>query len=85
MRQNIVFNAEGTTIRGWFYTPDSGSEPFPTIIMAHGLNPNNWLSYPEDISMPMLVQASMWQVEQPPVGSFSIYSPRTVTKEHDLP
>ena len=38
MRQDIAFNAEGTTLRGWFYTPDSGSGPFPTIIMAHGFS-----------------------------------------------
>jgi len=34
----FAFNAEGTTLRGWFYTPDSGSAPFPTIIMAHGFS-----------------------------------------------
>lgn len=38
MRQDIAFNAEGTTLRGWFYTPDSGSGPFPTIVMAHGFS-----------------------------------------------
>ena len=38
MRQDIEFNAEGTTLRGWFYTPDSGKGPFPTIVMAHGFS-----------------------------------------------
>ena len=38
MRQDIEFNAEGTTLRGWLYTPDSGSRPFPTIVMAHGFS-----------------------------------------------
>ena len=38
MRQDIEFNAEGTTLRGWLYTPDSGHRPFPTIVMAHGFS-----------------------------------------------
>jgi uncharacterized protein len=38
MRQDIEFNAEGTTLRGWFYTPDSGKGPFPTIVLAHGFS-----------------------------------------------
>lgn len=38
MRQDIAFNAEGTTLRGWFYTPDSGKGPFPTVVMAHGFS-----------------------------------------------
>ena len=38
MRQNVEFNAEGTTLRGWLYTPDSGVGPFPTIVMAHGFS-----------------------------------------------
>jgi fermentation-respiration switch protein FrsA (DUF1100 family) len=38
MRQDIEFNAEGTTLRGWLYTPDDGSGPFPTIVMAHGFS-----------------------------------------------
>lgn len=38
MRCNIAFNAEGTTLRGWLYTPDSGTGPFPTIVMAHGFS-----------------------------------------------
>jgi uncharacterized protein len=38
MRQDIEFNAEGTTLRGWLYVPDSGDAPFPTIVMAHGFS-----------------------------------------------
>jgi fermentation-respiration switch protein FrsA (DUF1100 family) len=38
MRQDIEFNAEGTTLRGWLYTPDEGSGLFPTIVMAHGFS-----------------------------------------------
>ena len=38
MRCDIAFNAEGTTLRGWLYTPDSGTGPFPTIVMAHGFS-----------------------------------------------
>ena len=36
MRNDIEFDAEGTTLRGWHYTPDKGAGPFPTIVMAHG-------------------------------------------------
>ena len=36
MRQDIEFQSEGTTIRGWLYTPDTGEGPFPTIVMAGG-------------------------------------------------
>jgi fermentation-respiration switch protein FrsA (DUF1100 family) len=38
MRQDIEFNAEGTTLRGWLYTPEEGNGPFPTIVMAHGFS-----------------------------------------------
>src|SRR5579883_2393041 len=38
MRQDIEFNAEGTTLRGWLYLPDAGQRPFPTIVMAHGFS-----------------------------------------------
>ena len=36
MRQDIEFDAEGTTLRGWSYTPDAGGPSHPTIVMAHG-------------------------------------------------
>ena len=36
MRRDIEFDAEGTTLRGWLYTPDSGGRPYPTVVMAHG-------------------------------------------------
>jgi hypothetical protein len=36
-RKDIEFRTEdGVTLRGWLYTPDQGTGPFPTIIMAHG-------------------------------------------------
>src|SRR6266566_5155515 len=38
LRQDIEFNAEGTTLRGWLYTPDAGVRPFPTIVMVHGFS-----------------------------------------------
>src|SRR5256886_10433967 len=38
MRQDIEFNAEGTTLRGWLFTLDAGHRPFPTIVMAHGFS-----------------------------------------------
>lgn len=38
MRTDIEFDARGTALRGWLYTPDSGSGPFPTVVMAHGFS-----------------------------------------------
>ncbi|NIL78337.1 alpha/beta hydrolase [Rhodococcus sp. B10] len=36
-RRDIEFSAEGTTLRGWFYTAeDSDGAPRPTIVLAHG-------------------------------------------------
>jgi fermentation-respiration switch protein FrsA (DUF1100 family) len=39
MRKAVEFKTEdGVTLRGWFYQPDYGSGPFPTIVMAHGFS-----------------------------------------------
>jgi uncharacterized protein len=38
MRDDVAFNADGTTLRGWLYTPERGTSPFPAIIMAHGFS-----------------------------------------------
>lgn len=38
MRKDVEFDAEGTTLRGWLYTPDAGAAPWPTIVMAHGFS-----------------------------------------------
>ena len=38
MRQEIAFNAEGVTLRGWLYLPDRAAGPVPTIVMAHGFS-----------------------------------------------
>jgi fermentation-respiration switch protein FrsA (DUF1100 family) len=38
MRQDIEFKAEGPRLRGWLYTPDQGSGPFPAVVMAHGFS-----------------------------------------------
>lgn len=38
MRADIEFDAAGTTLRGWLYTPDNGSGPFPTVVMSHGFS-----------------------------------------------
>ena len=35
-RRDIEFNADGTTLRGWFYMPANAKGPVPTIVMAHG-------------------------------------------------
>ena len=38
MREDVEFNADGVTLRGWFYTPDGASGSVPTIVMAHGFS-----------------------------------------------
>jgi fermentation-respiration switch protein FrsA (DUF1100 family) len=38
MRSDIEFDAEGVTLRGWFYRPESSPGPWPTIVMAHGFS-----------------------------------------------
>jgi uncharacterized protein len=38
MRQDIEFDAEGVTLRGWLYLPDTPTGPVPTIVMAHGFS-----------------------------------------------
>jgi fermentation-respiration switch protein FrsA (DUF1100 family) len=36
MRRDIEFMSGGETVRGWLYTPDGGSGPFPVVVMAGG-------------------------------------------------
>ncbi|MCC0804628.1 alpha/beta hydrolase [Methylobacterium sp. W2] len=38
MRENIEFQSEGRTLRGWAYRPDGKADGSPCIIMAHGLS-----------------------------------------------
>lgn len=38
MKQEIAFNAEGVTLRGWFYLPERTAGPVPTVVMAHGFS-----------------------------------------------
>jgi fermentation-respiration switch protein FrsA (DUF1100 family) len=38
MRLDIEFDAEGVTLRGWFYRPDGARGPLPTVVMAHGFS-----------------------------------------------
>jgi fermentation-respiration switch protein FrsA (DUF1100 family) len=38
MRKDVEINAEGTILRGWFYTPDRSSGKAPAIVMAHGFS-----------------------------------------------
>ncbi|SHK41628.1 hypothetical protein SAMN05443637_10623 [Pseudonocardia thermophila] len=35
-RRDVEFDAEGVTLRGWFYRAEGVSGPAPTIVMAHG-------------------------------------------------
>ncbi|WP_406021686.1 hypothetical protein OH802_20975 [Nocardioides sp. NBC_00850] len=36
MREDIEFDAEGVTLRGWFYRPDGVSGELPCIILSRG-------------------------------------------------
>ena len=38
MREDVEFDAEGVTLRGWLYLPDEARGPVPTIVMAHGFS-----------------------------------------------
>ncbi len=38
MRQDIEFDADGVTLRGWLYLPDGATGPVPTVVMAHGFS-----------------------------------------------
>jgi dienelactone hydrolase len=38
MPQDIEFDAEGATLRGWLYLPEGISGPVPAIVMAHGFS-----------------------------------------------
>src|ERR671918_2190790 len=38
MRQDIEFDAEGVTLRGWLYLPDEATGSVPTVVMAHGFS-----------------------------------------------
>jgi uncharacterized protein len=37
-RRDIEFDAEGTTLRGWFYPAEGATGTAPTIVMAHGFS-----------------------------------------------
>src|SRR3569833_3329211 len=36
MRHDVEFDAEGVTLRGWYYEAEGASEPAPCVVMAHG-------------------------------------------------
>ena len=36
MRTDISFNAQGTRLRGWLFTPESARKSMPLVVMAHG-------------------------------------------------
>jgi hypothetical protein len=37
-RRDIEFDADGVTLRGWFYTAEGSSGAAPTVVMAHGFS-----------------------------------------------
>lgn len=49
-RRDVEFESDGTTLRGWLYTPDRGSPPYPTVVMAGG-----WC-YVKEIVMPEIAE-----------------------------
>ena len=42
-RRDIEFDAEGVTLRGWFYDADGRSGAAPTIVKAHGFEHANYV------------------------------------------
>jgi fermentation-respiration switch protein FrsA (DUF1100 family) len=38
VRRDIAFDAEGTTLRGWFYPAEGASGPGAAVVMAHGFS-----------------------------------------------
>jgi cephalosporin-C deacetylase-like acetyl esterase len=36
--EDVAFDAEGTTLRGWLYRPQSDAAEAPVVVMAHGYN-----------------------------------------------
>jgi fermentation-respiration switch protein FrsA (DUF1100 family) len=38
MREDIEFDAEGATLRGWFYRPEGAGREAPCVVMAHGFS-----------------------------------------------
>ncbi len=38
MREDIEFDADGATLRGWFYRPDDAAGEVPCVVMAHGFS-----------------------------------------------
>ena len=36
--QDVAFDAEGVTLRGWLYRPKATTGPAPVVVMAHGYN-----------------------------------------------
>src|SRR5260370_18087075 len=37
-RRDVAFDAEGVTLRGWFYTAEGASAPGAAVVMAHGFS-----------------------------------------------
>ena len=37
-RRDIAFDADGTTLRGWFYPAERASGPGAAVVMAHGFS-----------------------------------------------
>ncbi len=37
-REDVEFDADGVTLRGWFYTAQRTDSPAPAVVMAYGLS-----------------------------------------------
>jgi pimeloyl-ACP methyl ester carboxylesterase len=46
VKRDIEFQSKGSTVRGWLMTPDTGSSPYPVVVMAGG-----WC-YVKEVVMP---------------------------------
>jgi fermentation-respiration switch protein FrsA (DUF1100 family) len=38
MREDVEFQAEDVTLRGWLYSPEGANGPAPAVVMAHGFS-----------------------------------------------
>jgi hypothetical protein len=45
--QDIEFDAEAVTLRGWLYLSDGATGPAPTVVMAHGFSAASSLPTPD--------------------------------------
>ena len=62
-RRDIAFDAEGVTLRGWFYPAEQQPAPAPVIVMAHGFSAVKEMYL--DAFAEVFVTAVRWRVRGP--------------------